>query len=146
MLDIIKRELDLIKLTFNQNKTLTPIIIFLVGKNRYVVPFNPANKEIVNIGIRDLVKQVTPDIVMFALETWITQLEIDQVMTRQHVVQVQIECKTGEKLALSARIMKIGELIILGAFRTLDKDNMADPFTDIFEPKRLRAQIFRTLG
>jgi hypothetical protein len=119
--EFVNIELKLIEKVFDQTHVLRPMVVLIKNNERYVIPAafsNDLQKDIVSQGIKDLVKNAEPDIVIYSCEAWSATLDeyIDGVTppasqqpNRVEIIAAQIEFKTGEKYSCQARILRHGD-------------------------------------
>ncbi len=145
--EIVEVELQLIAVTFNTKKELHPMFILIKDDKRFVCPVsfsNDTQKDIVNLGMRDLVKNTLPDIVVYAAEAWMIVFkkmpkELPRPSThpdKVEVVIVQIEFKTGEKFSCMADILRNGDDVKLDKFDITSDGTDIGRFVDFFPVTR----------
>lgn len=104
--EFVERELELTRQMFLRQHVIQPMVMFIfieLNQRMAVVAefHSQPHKEIISQGIKDLVKRVDPDIVVYSAEG-----QIDEV----DVVVVRAEFKTGEKYECTAKVLRRGRL------------------------------------
>ena len=111
------------------------MVTLIEGDRRFPIPLHyrdDEQKEIVSIGIKNLVKERKPDVVIYIAEAWavIIKDKIDRLdfiprptyhPGRVEQVIAQIEFKTGEKFGCYANIIRDGPNPRLEKFITNDQ-------------------------
>lgn len=140
--DQVEVELGIIRETFNQAKMIPSVLILLKNEERFVLPFafkNEEHKNVVAAGMRDLVKNTDPDVVIYVSEAWITKFSLDAIRMgkllkeskeREEMLTVQVEYKTGEKFGHCAKILRQGSKVRLGEFKSYQP--MGGRFMDFY--------------
>ena len=146
---LVTDELYLIRELFNKQMRLLAYLVLIKEEQRFLVPVSfkdDEHKDVVGQGMRDLVREVMPDVVIFTSEVWISKLDmkaykegrmIREANDRQEAVQVLFEFKTGERFLKCAHIMRTGELARLARFEDWDYKTLTGRFVDFFPPTNL---------
>ena len=148
----VEQELAVIKYMFSQQKEIYPMVTLIEGDKRFPIPLHyrdDEQKDIVSIGIKNLVKERKPDAVVYIAEAWavIIKDKTDRLdfiprptyhPDRIEQVIAQIEFKTGEKFGCYANIIRDGPIPRLEKFVTNDYSrNMSmGRFCDFFPIKQ----------
>jgi len=129
-----------------QGNTLAAMAVFIVEDKRIICELpavhNDLTKNIVSIGLKDLVRNVMPDAVIMMTEAWIAPLDTSELMPKSHpkrreVIHVQIEFKTGEKYSGAAEITREGGKVNLGPWDIVISCELGGRFMDFYPPKRV---------
>ena len=126
----VEQELAVISYMFTQQKEIYPMITLVKDGKRFPIPLHyrdDEQKEIVSIGIKTLVKDKEPDVVIYIAEAWdiIIKNKMDRLdfiprptyhPDRVEQVIAQIEFKTGEKYGCYANIIRDGPMPRLEKF------------------------------
>lgn len=146
--ELVEMELQIINLMFEERQEIYPLVIFIKDDQRFGIPAaaeNNVHKDIIEQGIKDLVKKSQPDIVIYMAEAWvvIVKNKADRLPIlpprenpdRLEIVLVQIEFKTGEKFSCDAEILRNGDIAKLNKFNIQDGGVSMGRFMDFFPPK-----------
>jgi hypothetical protein len=147
--ELVDQELILIEKTFNMQKVLNPMVVFIKDNHRSIIMaefHNDAHKDMVSQGIKDLVKINGPDIVIYSAEAWSTVVkEYKEGVTprpayhpdRIEIVVAQIEFKTGEKYSCQAKILREKGKAWLDKFDVMQGGMSMGRFVDFFPITRM---------
>jgi hypothetical protein len=143
--EFVDQELSLISAMFAIQKVVKPMVVLIKDDKRFAVPVyyqNIAHKEIVAQGIKDLVKNSEPDVVIYMAEA---RTKIIQGITSElpssisphdpqawEIVNVQIEFRTGEKFGCDAKINRDQGITRLEKFEVHDATRSIGRFADFF--------------
>ena len=115
---LVELELKLANMMFDQLKVIHPMVVFVKGEQRAMMPaefHSELDKDQLAQTVRELVKRSEPDCVVYIAEAWAvisTKEEVEKGLrpmhhpNREEIVFLQIEFKTGEKYSCEARIVR----------------------------------------
>jgi hypothetical protein len=143
--DVINHALGNVRDLFNVRKGIGAFCVIMKDDRETFIPVsfsNDAQKDMVSMGIKDLVKRSNPDAVVYASEAWSRILSKEESLTnitrpsehkdRVEMVMVQIEFRTGEKFGCSAKIIRTGSDVRLSDFEIFDAQNTMGRFVDFY--------------
>lgn len=142
-------ELVLLSSLFEVQKGINPFAIIVKGEDRFLVPLtykNATHKDIVSQGLKDLVRTMEPDAIVYAAEAWIKLVKSvnDEMPTsladdpdRGEILMVQIEFKSGEKYSCMANIIREKEDVKLSQFDIKSSEPISGRFCDFYPPRTL---------
>lgn len=141
-LGFVNTELKLIEFVFNKAHVLKPMVILIKDEKRtgLIAEFHSEiHKEMMSQGIKDLVKVLEPDVVIYFAEAWTYRAKSlkDYVPASQHpnrieIVSVRIEFKTGEKYDCEAKILRQDGQVHLDKFEILPGGMSMGRFVDFY--------------
>ena len=143
--EFVDQELSLIAATFAIQKVIEPMVVLVKDDKRYAVPVhyqNSAHKDIVSQGIKDLVKNSDPDVVVYMAEAYTKVIKgkpgvipariLPSDLEAIEIVTVQIEFRTGEKYGCDAQIKRDKGITRLEKFEINNTDKSFGRFMDFF--------------
>jgi len=145
----VDAELMLVRKLFDTRKEVVPMFVLVRGARHDMVPVMFADdneKDAVADAVREIVKTIEPDIVLFMCEAWTYQAKEYDPQTsirpslhkdRVEVVTVTVEFKTGEKYMCMANIKRSKDKVSLGEFSVTDGQQNVGRFADFYPPKAL---------
>jgi hypothetical protein len=146
--EFVEDELRHIRNMWDVEKALNATCIFIKDDERAILPCmfrNDMEKEIYSAGIKVMVKETEPDVVVYWCEAWgltARPEDIDNVprpsthKDRIEILMVQIEFKSGEKFGCSADIIRTNKEVKLSEFEVYDAADAMGRFVDFYPVRK----------
>jgi hypothetical protein len=142
--EAVDLELNLITQVFDKQKVVHPMVVFIKDDRRTIamVEFHSdAHKDMMSEGIKQLVRESMPDLVIYTAEAWRAFVPeyIEGVTPRPalhpdrvEVIIARIEFKTGEKYDCEAKILREKGQARLDKFEIMPGGMSMGRFVDFF--------------
>jgi hypothetical protein len=142
--EAVDLELKLITQVFDTQKVVHPMVVFVKDNQRTIAMaefHSDIHKDMMAEGIKQLVKESMPDIVIYTAEAWALRVkEYKEGVTprpsvhpdRVEVVVARIEFKTGEKYDCEAKIIREKGQARLNKFEIMPGGMSMGRFVDFF--------------
>jgi hypothetical protein len=147
--EIVDVELNTVRRMFDVQKEILPMAVFVRGTDHAMMPlmFNSDyEKDVASDVIRRIVKETTPDAVVYMAEAWTLNVAKNvpikdlprpsQSKDRVEIVAVTVEFKTGEKFSCMAKILREEGKVTLAKFDVSEDKTMMGRFADFYAPER----------